>query len=97
MMILLFRHDNAKNVNRWYAIGIQPTLFYQHAVVCGWGRRGSAYARWRILPAEDRSQASEMANAILAAKKKKGYQIARDQGESPVTNSHPKQKRTCKS
>ena len=97
MMIILIRHDPAENVNRWYAVGIQPTLFCQHAVLCGWGRRGSAYARWRILPAEDRSQASEMANAILAAKKKKGYQIARDQGESPVTNSHPKQIRTCKS
>jgi predicted DNA-binding WGR domain protein len=91
MMIVLIRHDPAKNVNRWYAVGIQSTLFCQHAVLCGWGRRGSAYARWRILPAEDRSQASEMANAILAAKRKKDYQIVRDQGESPVTNTHPKQ------
>ena len=97
MMIVLIRHDPAKNVNRWYAVGIQPTLFCQHAVLCGWGRRGSAYARWRILPAEDHSQASEIAKAILATKKKKGYQVARDLGESSVTNSHPKQIGTCKS
>ena len=73
MIIVLIRHDPAHNVNRWYAVGIQPTLFCQHAVVCGWGRRGSAYARWRILPAENSAQAGEMAKAIQAAKTKKGY------------------------
>jgi predicted DNA-binding WGR domain protein len=96
-MIVLIRHDPAENVNRWYAIGVQPTLFCQYAVLCGWGRRGSSYARWRILPAENHAQASEMAKAILAAKKKKGYQVARNQGESPMTNSHSKQIGTCKS
>ena len=96
-MIILTRHDPAENVNRWYAVGIQPTLFCQHAVLCGWGRWGSAYARWRILPAENRAQAGEMAEAILATKMKKGYQITGDQGESPVTDSQPKQIEACKS
>jgi len=86
MMIVLVRHDPDKNINRWYAVGIQPTLFCHHAVLCGWGRRGSAYARWRILPAENRTQAGEMAQAILAAKMKKGYQVVEDQGRSPMTN-----------
>ncbi len=85
-MIVLVRHDPDKNINRWYAVGIQPTLFCHHAVLCGWGRRGSAYARWRILPAENRTQAGEMAQAILAAKMKKGYQVVEDQGRSPMTN-----------
>jgi len=75
MIIVLIRHDPANNVNRWYAVGIQPTLFCQHAVLCGWGRRGSAYARWRILPAENHALAGEMANSIVAAKMKKGYQV----------------------
>jgi len=79
-MIILTRHDPAKNVNRWYAVGIQPTLFCQHAVLCGWGRRGSAYARWRILPAEDIAQAGEMAVSIVAAKKKRGYKVEGEQG-----------------
>jgi len=96
-MIILIRHNPAKNVNRWYAVGIQPTLFCQHAVLCGWGRRGSAYARWRILPAEDHTQACEMAKAILAAKMKKGYQVAGNQGESSITNLQPKQLGACKS
>ena len=82
-MIILIRHDPAKNVNRWYAVGIQPTLFCQHAVLCGWGRRGSDYARWRILPAENRAQAGEMARSIVAAKQKKGYQVAGNLGEAP--------------
>ena len=80
-MIILTRHDPAKNLNRWYAVGIQPTLFCQHAVLCGWGRRGSAYARWRILPAQDDVQADEMAKSIVAAKIKKGYQVAGNQYE----------------
>ena len=81
-MIVLIRHDPARNVNRWYAVGVQPTLFCQHAVLCGWGRRGSAYARWRILPAVNSTQAGEMAEAIVAAKKKRGYQIAAYLGKS---------------
>jgi predicted DNA-binding WGR domain protein len=90
-MIVLIRYDPAENVNRWYAVGIQPTLFCQHAVLCGWGRRGSTYARWRILPAESHAQAGEMAEAIVAAKKKKGYKVAGNQNESPITDSRPKQ------
>jgi len=90
-MIILIRHDPAKNVNRWYAVGVQSTLFCQHAVLCGWGRRGSAYARWRILPAENRGQAGKMAKAILVGKKKKGYQVTGNQKKLPITDSHPKQ------
>ena len=71
-MIVLIRHDPTENINRWYAVGIQLTLFCQYSVVCGWGRRGRAYARWRILPARDLVQANEMAEAIVAGKKKKG-------------------------
>jgi len=97
MMIVLIRHDPAQNVNRWYAIGIQPTLFFQHAVVCGRGRRGTAYARWRILPAENHTHACEMANAILTAKMKKGYQGAGDHGETFITNLHPIKIGACKS
>ncbi len=96
-MIVLTRHNPAENVNRWYAVGIQPTLFCQHAVLCGWGRRGSAYARWRILPTENRVQAGEMAKAILEGKMKKGYQVTRNHGESSVADSHSKQIEACKS
>ena len=74
-MIVLVRVDPAKNVNRWYAVGVQPTLFCPHAVLCGWGRRGSAYTRWRILPVESRAQADEFAAKLVAAKKTKGYQV----------------------
>jgi predicted DNA-binding WGR domain protein len=96
-MIVLIRHDPSKNVNRWYAVGVQPTLFCQQAVVCGWGRRGSAYARWRILPAENHAQAVDMANAILTTKMKKGYQLAGNQKNSPITDSHLIKIGACKS
>jgi len=80
-MIILVRHDPAKNVNRWYAVGVQPTLFCPHAVLCGWGRRGTAYARWRILPTENRQQAEELAGEIVAEKRKKGYQDTKSNHE----------------
>jgi len=75
MMIVLIRYDPAKNVNRWYAVGVQAMLFDPHAVLCGWGRRGSAYTRWRIIPVENRAQADEFAAKLVAAKKTKGYQV----------------------
>ena len=75
MMIVLIRHDPANNVNRWYAVSVQATLFCPHAVLCGWGRRGSAFTRWRIIPVENRAQADELAARIVAAKKTKGYQV----------------------
>ena len=75
MMIVLIRHDPANNVNRWYAVSVQATLFCPHAVLCGWGRRGSAFTRWRIIPTESRAQADELAAKIVAAKKKKGYRV----------------------
>ena len=97
MMIVLIRYDPTENINRWYAVGVQPTLFCQHAVLCGWGRRGSAYARWRILPARELVQANEMAKAILAAKMKKGYKVAGTRKKSHITNSHPIQTGACQS
>lgn len=69
----LIRVDLAINMNRWYAVNVQGTLFHEYAVVCGWGRRGTDYARWKIIPVECLEQAGEMVESIVEAKKKKGY------------------------
>ena len=72
----LNRVDLAINMNRWYAVNVQGTLFHEHAVVCGWGRRGTDYARWRIIPVESPDQAEEMVKQIVRLKIKRGYELA---------------------
>ncbi|MBL7163821.1 MAG: WGR domain-containing protein [Anaerolineales bacterium] len=70
----LTRVDLAINMNRWYVVNVQATLFCKHAVVCGWGRRGTHYARWKIIPAESVDQAEDIARQIVNLKIKRGYE-----------------------
>ena len=55
-------------------VNVQATLFCEHAVVCGWGRRGTDYARWKIIPAESVDQAEEIVRQIVILKIKRGYE-----------------------
>lgn len=75
--VKLIRVDPGLNIHRWYTVIVQPTLFLEHAVVCGWGRRGSAYARWKIIPTENQDQAKKMAQEIVTKKIKRGYECIR--------------------
>ncbi len=72
-MICLIRVDPAQNLNRWYVVTVQATLFDEVAVICGWGRRGTEQARWRILPAENQQEADELASKIVQRKIQRGY------------------------
>jgi predicted DNA-binding WGR domain protein len=40
-MAYLTRTDPARNMNRFYAVDVTPTLFGEWAVLREWGRRGS--------------------------------------------------------
>ncbi len=73
----LIRVDLAINMNRWYAVNVQGTLFHEHAVVCGWGRRGTDYARWKIIPAGSLDQAEKIARKIVTSKIERGYEIVK--------------------
>lgn len=73
IMLILHRIDPDRNMRRWYAVGVQQTLFHRFAVVCGWGRLGTDYARWRIIPAASHGEAEQIAQAILEKKRKRGY------------------------
>ena len=75
MMSMLTRIEPEKNMNRWYFVGIQPTLFEPWAVICAWGNRRTRYARMRSLPAESLEVAEEMADSIVAKKVRRGYLI----------------------
>jgi predicted DNA-binding WGR domain protein len=72
-MTYLVREEPENNVNRWYFVTVQPTLFEPLAVICFWGRRGTKYQRARILPAGTPAQAEELASWIVSQKIKRGY------------------------
>ena len=40
-MAYLTRTDPTRNINRFYVVGITPTLFGEWALLREWGRRGS--------------------------------------------------------
>jgi predicted DNA-binding WGR domain protein len=74
MMTLLSHVDPAENLNRWYLVSMQATLFDPCAVVIAWGRRDNDFQRWRVIPLESMAQANQMAAKIVDRKIKRGYQ-----------------------
>ena len=75
MLILLSRVDPAENLNRWYLVSVQATLFYPCAVVIAWGRRDNDFQQWRVIPVESRAQADKVAAKIVDRKIKRGYRV----------------------
>ena len=73
MLILLSRVVPAENLNRWYLVSVQATLFYPCAVVIAWGRRDNDFQQWRMIPTESQAQASQLAAKIVEHKIKRGY------------------------
>lgn len=74
-MILLSHVEPTDNLNRWYLVSIQATLFFPCAVVIAWGRRDNDFQQWRAISVETPAQAQELANRIVKKKLKRGYQI----------------------
>ena len=70
-----YQIDPAQNMDRWY-LHVQATLFDKHAVIFGWGCRGTDQARWKIFPVETQVRGNEKARQIVATKIKRGYCIA---------------------
>ncbi len=57
-----------------YRVRVQATLFHPYAVVCTWGRLGTHYQRWRVIPAKTQAEAQEMAATIVNRKIRRGYE-----------------------
>lgn len=72
----LIRVDPARNIHRWYVVGVQATLLDAWAVVCGWGSLRTRYERWRIIPCADEHHARRLAKQITARKRQRGYREA---------------------
>lgn len=75
MLVLLSHVEPADNLNRWYLVSIQATLFFPCAVVIAWGRRDNDFQQWRALSVDTLHDAQELADRIVKKKLQRGYQI----------------------
>lgn len=71
-MIKLTRTESSKNLHRFYALHITPTLFGEWGLIAEWGRIGSSgRVQERIFDSE---QAAEIALAkCMRIKSRRGY------------------------
>ena len=73
-MIKLTRSDPAKNMNRFYALHLAPTLFGEWALVAEWGRIGSSgTVREYVFPSEN--AATEALAERERVKIRRGYHL----------------------
>jgi hypothetical protein len=72
MTVLLKRFDPEENVNRWYMVHVQPTLFEPIAVICAWGSWETTWQQMRILPAGSLEEAQAAAEGIVAVQNLSG-------------------------
>ena len=71
-MTRLTRSDPSRNMHRFYAMQLSPTLFGEWALVAEWGRIGShGKVRQQVFQTEHLAQVA-LANRIQA-KTKRGY------------------------
>lgn len=68
----LVRIDPARNMARFYALSIEPSLFGDPALVQNWGRIGRT-GRRRIRLFNSLDEAVRQLEAIEAAKRRRGY------------------------
>ena len=69
----LVKVNPSENINRWYWVKVQSTLFDPVAVVCGWGRRDTRYSKWRIFPTATWEEATVLAGQIIKKRLNHGY------------------------
>lgn len=75
MHTLLKRVNPEQHMNRWYLVTIQPTLLEPLAVICAWGSRETNAQRVQVFPQESPEDAEAMAEKIVQAKLRRGYEL----------------------
>ena len=75
MLTVLRRIEPDENMDRYYIVTIQATLFDPIAVVCQYGSRHTAWQQMRVIPVADAAEAEELAAAIVKAKVGWGYEV----------------------
>ena len=71
--MILIHTDHAANMDRWYSVDVQPTLFSDRAVVCRWGSRRNTYQRIRVVTLMKGQRAEDVAQTMVARKMRRGY------------------------
>lgn len=66
--------DPATNRARFYAVTLQATLWDELALVCGWGRIGTA-GQLRVVHCADEAAARTALAAVLRRRLRHGYQV----------------------
>ena len=82
MFTYLKKVDPEENMDRWYMVFVQASLFDPDAVICAWGSRRNSYQQLRVLPAASREEALETAQGIVKQKLGRGYEIVNEIGSS---------------
>ena len=72
---LLERIDPAEGANRWYAVGVQPSLFDEVVVVRFWGSRKTAFQQMALQSYDDVEAATSAAGDLVQAKLGRGYRV----------------------
>lgn len=70
--VTLYRIDQARNMQRYYHLDIQPDLFGNHCLMCKWGRIGHP-GQSRMIPHQTEEQAQAAFHKQQRAKQRKGY------------------------
>ena len=90
-MIVLTRSDPERNMRRFYAVDVLPTLFGDWSLVKEWGRIGQAgTVRTAVFPSEASARAA-LADT-LARKTARGYHV-----RTVPTSARIRPKTTCSS
>ncbi len=71
--MILIHTDHAANMDRWYTVDVQPTLFADVAVVCRWGSRRNTFQRIRVVALREGQRAEDVAQAMMTQKMRRGY------------------------
>ncbi|NPD15064.1 WGR domain-containing protein [Xinfangfangia sp. D13-10-4-6] len=78
----LRRIDAERNMRRFYAASIQPTLFGEVSVVRNWGRIGTA-GRMQLETFHEPVQAEEAFLKLVRFKQRRGYE---SRAEEPISD-----------
>ena len=71
----LSRVDPDEHMNRWNAVGVQPGLFDQVAVIRLWGSREKDYQQVMVQAFEELEVARTAADELIREKVRRGYQV----------------------
>jgi predicted DNA-binding WGR domain protein len=75
MWTWLERVNYEHQINRWYVVAVQNSLFSELALIRFWGSRGTDFQQIKIEPFENANKARDAADRLIRSKVRKGYRV----------------------